>query len=112
MIFTEETKAYLNQFAPAKRLVQFMKEAQKNCKSEAESRQIANIILEKERLVDEIYNLVFQLPDSTELVLLDLRYLNDMSVEEVCSTLFMAKSTYFKYHKRALKMLKEKRCEK
>ena len=86
-----------------------MHEAFENSTSETEKKQIANIILEKERLVDEIYNLVFQLPNSTELVLLDLRYLNNMTVEEVCSTLYMSKSTYFKRHKNALKLLAEMR---
>jgi hypothetical protein len=107
--FTEETKLYLRQYAPTKRLICFMHEAFENSTSETEKRQIANIILEKERLVDEIYNLVFQLPNSTELVLLDLRYLNNMTVEEVCSTLYISKSTYFKHHKNALKLLAEMR---
>lgn len=89
-----------------------MNDAMKNCTSETEKRQIANIILEKERLVDEIYNLVFQLPVGTELVIADLRYLNDMSVEEICSTLYMSKSTYHKHHKNALKLLKEMRDKK
>jgi DNA-directed RNA polymerase specialized sigma subunit len=110
--FTEKTKLYLQQFAPAKRLIQFMNDALENCASETEKRQIANIILEKERLVDEIYNLVFQLPIGTELVILDLRYINDMTVEEVCSTLYISKSTYHKHHKNALKLLKEMREKK
>lgn len=108
----EETRLYLKQFAPAKRLLRFMNEAMENCTSEAEKRSIANVILEKERLVDEIYNLVFQLPNGIEVVILDLRYLNDMSVDEVCSTLYISKSTYHSHHKKALKKLAEMRSKK
>lgn len=106
---TDDIKSYLQQFAPAKRLVRFMKEALEHCTSETEKRQIANIILEKERLIDEIYNFVFQLPNGTELVIIDLRYLNDMTVDEVCATLYMSKSTYHEYHRNALRLLKEMR---
>ena len=89
-----------------------MKESLAECTSETEKKQIANIILEKEQLVDEIYNLVFQLPNSTELVLLDLRYLNNMTVEEVCSTLYISKSTYHLHHKKALRLIEEMRDKK
>lgn len=109
---TENIKEYLQQFAPAKRLISFMNSALDNCTSEIEKKQIANIILEKEKLVDEIYNFVFQLPVGTELVIIELRYFNDMTVEEVCSTLYISKSTYHTHHKKALKMLKEMRDKK
>lgn len=86
-----------------------MNDALENCTSEIEKKQIANIILEKERLVDEIYNLVFRLPVGLGLTIINLRYIDDMSVDEVCSTLYMSKSTYFKHHKNALKLLAEMR---
>ena len=112
MRFTEEIKSYLQQFAPAKRLICFMNDALENCTSEIEKKQIANIILEKERLVDEIYNLVFRLPVGLGLTIINLRYIDDMSVDEVCSTLYISKSTYHTHHKNALKQLKEMRDKK
>ena len=89
-----------------------MNDALENCTSEIEKKQIANIILEKERLVDEIYNLVFRLPVGLGLTIINLRYIDDMSVDEVCSTLYISKSTYHTYHKNALKQLKEMRDKK
>lgn len=112
MKLTEQTKLYLRQYAPTKRLIRFLGETLDKCTSEAEKRQIANTILEKERLVDEIYNLVFRLPNDIGLAIVDLRYLNDLSVDEVCSTLYISKSTYHTHHKKALKLLKEMRNKK
>ena len=112
MRLTEEIKSYLQQYAPTKRLIRFLNDALNNCTSETEKCQIANTILEKERLVDEIYNLVFQLPNNIGLAIIDLRYLNDLSVDEVCSLLYISKSTYHAYHKNALKLLKEMRDKK
>ena len=112
MRFTEEIKSYLQQFAPAKRLIRFLGETLDNCTSEAEKRQIANTILEKERLVDEIYSLVFRLPVGLGQTIIYLRYIDDMSVKEVCLTIPIAKSTYHTHHKNALKLLKEMRDKK
>lgn len=80
--------------------------------NEAEKRNIANTILEKERLVDEIYDLVFRLPVGLGVVILNLRYIEDMSVKEVCLTLDISKSTYHKHHKNAIQLIEEMRSEK
>jgi DNA-directed RNA polymerase specialized sigma24 family protein len=110
---TENAKAYLKRYAPAKRLVQFMKSTLENCTSETEKKQIKKVISDNQKLIDEIYALVLQLPaDAETLLLIDLRYIQDMSVEEVCSTLHISKSTYHTYHKNALKLLKEMREKK
>jgi DNA-directed RNA polymerase specialized sigma subunit len=109
---TEEIKSYLQQFAPTKRLIRFMNDALANCTSESEKRHIKHIVREKEKLVEEIYTVVFRLPDGIELTLINLRYLNDMTVEEVCSTMFISKSTFHTHHKKALQLLKEMRDKK
>ena len=107
-----EIQLYLQQFVPAKNLICFMNDALVNCTSESEKRHIKHIIREKEKLVEEIYNLVFRLPDGIELTLINLRYLNNMTVEEVCSTMFISKSTFHAHHKKALRLLKEMRDKK
>ena len=89
-----------------------MNDALENRTSETEKKQIEHIILERERLVKEIYDLVFRLPVSDELVLVELRYINDLSVEEVCAEMHISQSTYFKRHKSALKKLTEMRLGK
>lgn len=112
MRFTEEMKLYLQQYAPTKRLVRFLNETLDNCTSETEKRQIANTILEKERLIDEIYDLVFRLPVGLEQTIIYLRYIDDMSVKEVCLTIPISKSTYHTHHENALKLLKKMRDKK
>ena len=112
MVKTETTIEYLKQYAPAKRLIRFMTDTHQLSTNEAEKRNIANTILEKERLVDEIYNLVFRLPVGLEVVILNLRYIEDMSVKEVCLTLHISKATYHKHHRNAIQLIEEMRSEK
>lgn len=109
---TEEIKLYLLQFAPAKRLICLMKDSLERCTSDTEKEQILSVIADKEKLVKEIYDLVFRLPDSIMLEIVELYYFEDKSVYEVCSTLHISKSTYHAHHKKALKQLKEMRDKK
>ena len=108
----EETKNYLLQFAPAKRLIRFLKATLENCVSESERVQIEGLIADREQLIIDIYSLVFQLPNTIESDIISLRYLEDKSVDEVCSALFIAKSTYHNHHNIALQILTEKRCNR
>lgn len=89
-----------------------MNDAFENATDEAEKRSIANAILEKQRLVEEIYDLVFQLPIGLELTIINLRYIDDMSVKEVCLTIPISKATYHKHHKNAILQIKEMRSSK
>ena len=89
-----------------------MKESLAECTNATEKQQLSTIILEKERLVDEIYGLVFSLPVGLGLTIINLRYLENMSVDEVCSTLYISKSTYHLHHKKALRLIEEIRDKK
>lgn len=108
----ESTKQYLSQFAPTKRLICFLTETLNNCVSENERKQIERLIADKEQLLSDIYSLVFQLPNTIGLEIISLRYLEDKSVDEVCSVLYIAKSTYHNHHNIALQILTEKRCNR
>lgn len=112
MINTEQTKLYLQQYGITKKLIAELHRQFDEAENETEKRRIAETIVEKERIADEIYNFVFQLPNSPELVVIDLRYLNDFSVREVCRSLYIAKTKYFKLHKSALQKLTEMRENK
>ena len=89
-----------------------MKEVLAECTNATEKKRLSSAILEKERLIDEIYDLVFSLPVSMELTITNLRYIEGLTVDEICSTLYISKSTYHLHHKEALKQLKEMRDKK
>lgn len=108
----EETREYLRQYMVAKRLLEELNEQYEQAKTSTEKGLVVKERRKVEKITNEIHNLVFTLPVSLELTLIEMRYLKGMSTRNICRKLDISRAKYSAHMQKAVAQLKETRESK